>query len=435
MKSLWNHFSGIGVLPSLNFPLQQRIRLSNQISLVMGVTAFGFLINNIFSYSYLSVGSMLTLVLISTLIPLFNHYSWHPVSRFIVCLAPPIATLAQNVLIKVISPEKIGFAHYISPRLILIAYAIIPLIMFTIRERIPMIVSLAITIFLGTIGYEYTHRLFGVHYDELAIELLRYDVIYEDIFLLLLVILFGLFFFIYLNAQYENRTQRLLAEAQEKNRQLNQREAHLERTLTELRKSREEDKKRNWETKGLARFTNLMRSKAEKDTLYRILLSGIVKYVEAHMGGFYLIQENEEGSSQIELVSCYAFSRKKYEKKSFERGEGLIGQVVVNQKTLILKDLPPDFFKIDIGLGQAFPRTLLIIPLSFHGQTEGVLELAFIREPEPFKVQFLEKLSENIGAIIASNLAKRPPVTPRPKPSLDQPEIAASEIEKTLIKP
>ena len=404
---LWSFFSGLGAYQDLSFQLQQRVRLSNQISLIVGLSAFSFIIINILTYSYSTALAMVILLAISIAIPLLNYGGFTGFSRLILSIAPPLGTLALNLSIKLNHPEKIGLIHYITPRMVMVAFIAIPLILFTSGESVLLIIALLTVLALGTFGYGYAHEYFGVSYKDLKIEAPFYDqIIFEDIVLLLLTLVLGLLFFRYLNFQYERRTAKLLFEAQEKNKKLNEREAHLERTLEEVRKSREEDKKRNWESKGLARFANLLRSKVEEARLYNILLSGIVKYVDASQGGLYLLNQeklNTENIKEVSMVACYAYSRKKIEEKSFQNSEGMIGQCLATSKTIKLENVPDDYLKISTGLGYTKPRFLIVLPISFHGNIQGVIELAFIRRLEDYKIKFLEKLSENIGAIIVGN--------------------------------
>ncbi|MDX2306595.1 MAG: GAF domain-containing protein [Microscillaceae bacterium] len=404
---LWRLLTNIGVYQDLSFQLQQRIRLSNQLSLIVSLSALSFIIIDIFTYGYFTALPMLVLFLVGSSIPLFNHIGFNGISRLILSVAPPLGTLILNLSIKLNHPEKIGLIHYITPRMIIIAFISIPLILFTTGESLFLGIALSLILFMGTMGYGYAHEYFNVSYKDLNIEASYYDqIIREDIILLLLILVLGLLFFRYLNFQYETRTTRLLFEAQEKNKKLNERETHLERTLEEVRKSREEDKKRNWESKGLARFANLLRSRADEDKLYNILLSGIVKYVDASQGGLYLLDQDKftsEGVKEVNMVACYAYSRQKIEQKTFQSHQGLIGQCLASAKTLTLTDIPDDYLKISTGLGYTKPRFLIVLPISFHDHVQGVLELAFIKNQEAYKIRFLEKLSENIGGIIVGS--------------------------------
>ena len=404
---LWNFFSGLGAYQDISFQLQQRVKLSNQISLIVGVVAFSFIIVNILVYSYTTATAMLILLMICIAIPVLNYGGFTGLSRLILSIAPPLGTLALNLSIKINHPEKIGLIHYITPRMIMIAFIAIPLILFTSGEIVLLVLALLTVLALGTIVYGYAHDYFKVSYTDLGIDALYYDqIIFEDIILLLLILVVGLLFFRYLNFQYDARTAKLLYEAQEKNKKLNEREVHLERTLEEVRKSREEDKKRNWEAKGLARFANLLRSKADETRLYNILLSGIVKYVNATQGGLYLLNQEKLSSEDIKevtMVACYAYSRKKIEEKSFQSHEGVIGQCLATRKVITLENIPNDYLKISTGLGYTKPRFLIVLPISFHENIQGVIELAFIKKLEAYKIKFLEKLSENIGAIIIGN--------------------------------
>ncbi|RVU40599.1 response regulator [Rheinheimera riviphila] len=94
--------------------------------------------------------------------------------------------------------------------------------------------------------------------------------------------------------------------------------------------------------------------------------------------------------AQLELMATYACHQPDSIPKTLALGEGLAGQVVLQQKALILTDLPADYFKIGSGLGGAAPGCIRLLPLQSHGTLLGVLELASLRGDDPSQQRLLE---------------------------------------------
>jgi two-component system chemotaxis sensor kinase CheA len=64
--------------------------------------------------------------------------------------------------------------------------------------------------------------------------------------------------------------------------------------------------------------------------------------------------------------------------------------------------VPPDYLKIHSGLGEAPPRQIIVLPISFEGSAEGVLELASFDSFSPLHVAFLEELARSTGIVLDS---------------------------------
>lgn len=163
----------------------------------------------------------------------------------------------------------------------------------------------------------------------------------------------------------------------------------------------EEEKKRNWLNEGLAQFSDVLRNKQSLDlaSLADQILTNLVKYVNANQGAIFIL-DGDEDDQHLKMISCYAYDKKKFLNKRFEIGEGLAGQCVLEKQTNYLKQVPINYVNITSGLGQATPRAILISPLIINENVFGVLELASFDEFQSYKIDFINKLSENIASSI-----------------------------------
>lgn len=166
------------------------------------------------------------------------------------------------------------------------------------------------------------------------------------------------------------------------------------------------DKERNWVTEGLAKFADILRNNNDNiEELSYQIISNLVKYMEANQGALFVLTEpdvNDDDEPKIILEAAYAYERRKRLKKEISIGEGLIGQSVQEGDKIYLTEVPENYVEIKSGLGDTLPRCILIVPLKINGETKGVVEIASIKPIPQYRVEFVEKLGENIASTIAN---------------------------------
>jgi len=126
------------------------------------------------------------------------------------------------------------------------------------------------------------------------------------------------------------------------------------------------------------------------------VLKSFSKNFQIVQGIFYLF--NKE-SNKYESIANYAHYQTDII-KSFEIGEGIVGQVAKNKKLLHIDNVPDNYIKILSGLGEGSPRFLLFLPIIHEEQTIAILEYAsFIEPPINYDKVFsliASKLSETL---------------------------------------
>ena len=169
-----------------------------------------------------------------------------------------------------------------------------------------------------------------------------------------------------------------------------------------LKKLAADEAQRSWLNIGLAKFSDILRNKNSLDfnELCNDILKNLVSYVSANQGAMFILREESNSSSYLELVACYAYNRRKYLSKKVDPGEGLVGQCMLEKESIFLIDIPSQYITITSGLGEALPRSIFISPLLINDKIFGVLELASFAEFDTIKRDFINRLSENIAASI-----------------------------------
>lgn len=163
-----------------------------------------------------------------------------------------------------------------------------------------------------------------------------------------------------------------------------------------------QDEIRSWNIEGLSHFSDLMKINSNNLSEFaNSIVSEIVKYLKANQGAFFIL--NDEMQEPImELKACYAFNKKKYVHKKIEKGEGLVGQTWLEGETIYMTEIPSSYIKITSGLGDAPPRSIMIVPLKTEKQIIGVLEIASFHKFEKHEQELLNELANRLGSVIES---------------------------------
>lgn len=86
----------------------------------------------------------------------------------------------------------------------------------------------------------------------------------------------------------------------------------------------------------------------------------------------------------------------------FALNEGLMGEVAVNGRIMVLNDVPPGYLTIGSSLGRSAPRHLVIAPAKADDVVNAVIELGFFEPVDDIVLTLLEEASGAIGIALRS---------------------------------
>ena len=174
-----------------------------------------------------------------------------------------------------------------------------------------------------------------------------------------------------------------------------------------LHKADEENEQRTWMSFCTEKINEALRENTDDiDKLAESVISVIVKNLKAYQGGIYLIDSIVDNSARrILLQGSYAMCGISEAKKTFDYGEGLIGQVIKDGQFIYLRNEKNHDISIQSGLTNHSATHILIIPLRHHENIYGAIELAGFSEFLEFEIKFIKNIGETLGSTIASVIA------------------------------
>lgn len=285
--------------------------------------------------------------------------------------------------------------------LICLAFAILPFLVFDIREKSYLIFSAA----LNLIVFLSLDQLARVFVEDIDISFITSGFLFEINFAISILLSYTIVFLLaYIGFQAEQKSRKLIESNKTQNKELQESEERLKKNLKEVQKAQEEEKNRAWVTEGLGRVNSLTRTHSNPDKLSREVISEVVKYLGANQGAIYLVEEDEaESEPYMELKGTFAFGRRKAANDRVKPGEGLIGQCYLEKDMIFLTEVPENFVRIKSGLGDATPRNIVIMPLIATEKLEGIIEVASFNVLPEYKMDYLKKLGENLATSFSLN--------------------------------
>lgn len=164
-----------------------------------------------------------------------------------------------------------------------------------------------------------------------------------------------------------------------------------------LKKSFDKINKSDWRQKGLALLNeSLVGNKSVKEVSDKSL-NQLISYSKCINGALYLF---DDGILKLNA----AFGLESTMKKTFEPGEGMVGQAFTNEKTQAYNNLNEEDFAVSFASSKIKMNAILLLPVHADGHCIGIIELGSASGFDEDKISYFDECSRNIG--IALNAAK-----------------------------
>ncbi len=186
------------------------------------------------------------------------------------------------------------------------------------------------------------------------------------------------------------------------------------------------DKERNWIVTGVAEIGEILRAHDNLNELGNEVIQYIIGKIDAVQGAFYVVDDEEDSDTYLEMKASFAYNRKKHLQATFKFAEGLVGQAAAERDTVLRTEIPDDYVTITSGiLGDQRPTAILIVPLITDEKVYGVLEFAGFIKFNSSKVKFVEELS-----VILARTVFNIKVNERTRRLLAESQAMSSELQE-----
>jgi CheY-like chemotaxis protein len=168
----------------------------------------------------------------------------------------------------------------------------------------------------------------------------------------------------------------------------------------QLARSHREREIESWLRAGVAGMAEQLLGEKRVDVLCDKALAYLARYLDAPLATLYAV-DPEGGLSRIAAYAAGADAVETPERIAV--GRGLLGQVVKDNRPLLVRRVPDHYAHVESALGRGAPRELLIAPAAIDGIVHAVAEFAFLRPIEAEDSELLGRISEAIAVAIRSS--------------------------------
>ncbi len=148
----------------------------------------------------------------------------------------------------------------------------------------------------------------------------------------------------------------------------------------------------------LADLAACMSGNQEMEPLCTNIIDYICDRLGAPTGLMYATYED----SSLALCGVHAHRQRKNRSYVFRPGEGLVGQVARNKKSMILEDVPQGYLSVESGLGEIPPQVIYLKPILHEGRVIALLEMGLFNKPDNDQTALIDGMDESIAAAVLS---------------------------------
>ncbi|MET7453265.1 HAMP domain-containing protein [Streptomyces sp. NPDC005574] len=176
---------------------------------------------------------------------------------------------------------------------------------------------------------------------------------------------------------------------------------------------RETTRAKDWLESNLARLAALMQGHRDLMEVADLILRELTPLVNAQYGAFFLADPDEDGSSLhtavpakgLAFIAGYGSAQSATVDTGGMPVHGLVRQAAREKKRILVEEAPPGYIKINSGLGEAAPSSVVIIPILFEDKLLGVIELASFSRFSDVHLAFFDQFVNTIGVAINTIIA------------------------------
>lgn len=161
--------------------------------------------------------------------------------------------------------------------------------------------------------------------------------------------------------------------------------------------SNQELQNQHWLSSNLAEITNKLHLAQNLQEFADTFMTQVTPVANGQHGAFYLHDQEKD----VYLLSgTYAFTERKLVNNQIKIGEGMVGQSALENKPILLTQVPNDHIQIQTGLGVSAPLNVMVVPIVYKNIALAVFEIASYTSFSDIQQKLLIELGKSLGIML-----------------------------------
>ncbi|MGF1534496.1 MAG: response regulator [Bernardetiaceae bacterium] len=175
--------------------------------------------------------------------------------------------------------------------------------------------------------------------------------------------------------------------------------AALQAMALNLRQSKTDTEAQNWLKDGINELGQKLSGQLSFREISQKAVGFLARYINAGQGVLYIFDPDH---NDLKLYGTYAFTERNSLSNRYVLGQGIIGQVALEQSPILLKNIHRDERAIQTGTLDEAPLNSFAFPLLFENELQGVIELSSFEPFTDVQRDFLLQASQMIATYLSS---------------------------------
>ena len=154
-----------------------------------------------------------------------------------------------------------------------------------------------------------------------------------------------------------------------------------------------------WFSKGLGEFSNKISGLNDIESLAQESISNTCRYLNIASGAIYNFNKSNK---QLNIIGTFSYSDIKQISNNFNLGDGVIGQVALEKKSILLTNNENEEFTINSGLNNIKAKEIYVVPLIHENKLFGVIELLSLTSFTELHKHYIQKVASILATALYS---------------------------------
>ena len=152
---------------------------------------------------------------------------------------------------------------------------------------------------------------------------------------------------------------------------------------------------------GITAFSDKLTGIIDMEELSREAISTTCRYIGASSGVVY---QYDKELQELKLISSFSFTLRDEILNRIKLGESVIGQVALEKKAILLRNIRDDAYEVSTGLTLSKPKEVYALPLLHEGELLGVIEYMSFEVFEKLQEEYLSKATSILATAFHATL-------------------------------